>query len=106
MSILDIPIHPKVVQSTAMKVLSNHSKGTLAFKIDVDANTNVSEVDSRQCSISSVSSNKSSNSNSPEAKNAETEIFAVNKGKFIFKTQLFVLKSFTKLNFSLMYPHL
>lgn len=76
--ILDIPIHPKVAQSTAMKVLSNHSKGTLAFKIDVDANTNLSEVDSRQCSVSSISSNKSSNSNSPKTKTAET--FALSKG--------------------------
>lgn len=65
-----------------MKVLSNHSKGTLAFKIDVDANTNLSEVDSRQCSVSSISSNKSSNSNSPEAKPAET--FALNKGNLIY----------------------
>lgn len=76
----DIPIHSRVAQSTAMKVLSNHSKGTLTLNIDVDANTNINEIDSKRFPASSVSGNASSNLNSSETKSAETEKSAINKG--------------------------
>lgn len=67
-----------------MKVLSNHSKGTLTFRIDNDANTNINEIGSKQLSTSSVDGNTSSNSNSSDTRSAVTEKYAVNKGYFLF----------------------
>lgn len=65
-----------------MKVLSNHSKGTLTFNNDVDTSLNITETDSKTVPVSSVTGSHtiSSNFNSSESKSANSEKYDINRG--------------------------
>lgn len=73
----DVAIHSKVAQSTAMKVLSNHSKGTLPLSNNSTNNTNITN--SSNLSISSKY-NDDSNLRSYETKAAALQRLATQKG--------------------------
>ncbi|CAL1281908.1 unnamed protein product [Larinioides sclopetarius] len=73
----DVSIHSKVAQSTAMKVLSNHSKGNLPF-----SNNSISDASSKNPSEPSKKDSDSSSSavSSYETKAAALQRLATQKG--------------------------
>ncbi|KAF8766388.1 TBC1 domain family member 22B like protein [Argiope bruennichi] len=78
----DVSIHSKVAQSTAMKVLSNHSKGALPFSnaaILNNSNSNVSSVNPSDLSKKD-SDSSSSTISSYETKAAALQRLATQKG--------------------------
>ncbi|GIY00986.1 TBC1 domain family member 22B [Caerostris darwini] len=86
----DVSIHSKVAQSTAMKVLSNHSKGTLTLSNVGISNNSPSDTSTTNTSSITPESNKcndNSNVTSYETKAAALQRLATQKGDISLEDQ-------------------